>query len=604
MALSLPPNEARNQGSQNCEDQEDGFEERLSNMYDAFQAKVDTLMRYTDEVLEVCAASLAASNIRHTPITKRIKSWESAKGSIRRQHHEMVLWRRLRAAVEAKGRRWEEYCREIGLQTPQNEMMALQTPADMFAALQDFGGLRVSLYFPGDVERVASILQDRVQVVKMANKRQGSGERSRRLQELIDYLQTPESVNNHVHRPAQVNDPLQRGFARTFSGYKATHFTVKLREEDIPDDRRYAWKDVVVEIQVGTLVMHVWSEIEHDMIYKPVESQGEGISDDEERLLDLINGIVLTGEAALQQLEASTAKRLNRRAANKDTMASSYFELATWIEKDCQLLGMPIGGGEWRLLDRLYAILKAMDKHKHSQVTELLEAVASQHSHTRQTLPMAMLRALCRRSPLYRLKWPTIDGSTVMALAQNARLWAIRLVHSLNWAIYLGVGESFVNIDVQHPPPSLLSFLDILHPNSPQYTSAESAEMIAEFCRAILDSAHWPLSTSDKVMDALHVARMLPRMNAIVCIAGSVGSRYIMIPDAISQMLPLSDLSSHGIERPLDASELYGVLDFINFYLSHDGDKVNFNIHLWDRLTGPSVNPPNRTPAHNRFFVP
>jgi hypothetical protein len=115
---------------------------------------------------------------------------------------------------------------------------------------------------------------------------------------------------------------------------------------------------VIIEIQLGTLVMHVWSEIEHDLIYKPIDCQGDRVSEGEERILDLINGIVLTGEAALRQLEASTAKRLKQRAENKDMTASSHYELATWIEKDCQERGITLEGAEWGPREQLSIILK------------------------------------------------------------------------------------------------------------------------------------------------------------------------------------------------------------------------------------------------------
>ncbi|CAI7628998.1 unnamed protein product [Penicillium pancosmium] len=583
---------------QQLEGPDQDIEEKLSNMYNAFQSKVDTMLRYTNEVLQICSASLAASNVRHIPITKRIKSWDSAKGSIRRQHHEHVLQRRLRRAVEARGRQWEDYCHEMGVDARGTETGAFQTPAEMFASLQDFGGMRISLYFPGDVERVASILQDHLQVIKVTNKRQGSGGRARRMQELIDYLQTPKFDKEKIKHPTTVTHSEQDVFSRTFSGYKATHFVVKLRDEDIPDDRRDAWKDVVVEIQVGTLVMHVWSEIEHDMIYKPLDSQGEGISNDEERLLDLINGIVLTGEAALQQLEASTAKRLDRRVSNKDAMASSYFELATWIEKDCEGLGIPLPAGEWCLLDRLYAILKAMDNHKHSEVTILLKAVATKGSSNRQTLPMAMLGALCRQSRFSDIEWPTFSGFTVVALAQNARLWAIRLVHTLNLAIYLGVGEAFATMYSQHPRPSLVSFLNILHPDCPRYSTAESAEVIAEFCRAMIDLASRPNPAFSRMMDAMDVARRLPRTNTVVSIAGSTTSHRLFVPDMICRILPISPKNS------LEERELYRILDFMDFYVSRDSDKIDNHIDTWDRLMGRSTNNRCNSPRDQRYFVP
>ena len=59
---------------------------------------------YTNKVQETCSEALSASNIRHPPITSRIKSWESAKESIARRNQERILGGRLREVVEARGR--------------------------------------------------------------------------------------------------------------------------------------------------------------------------------------------------------------------------------------------------------------------------------------------------------------------------------------------------------------------------------------------------------------------------------------------------------------------------------------------------------------------
>lgn len=69
----------------------------------------------TRELMRICSTALNVSNIRHAPITLRIKSWESARGTIARRHQERDLRGRLHDAVEAQGRRWEDYSRELGL---------------------------------------------------------------------------------------------------------------------------------------------------------------------------------------------------------------------------------------------------------------------------------------------------------------------------------------------------------------------------------------------------------------------------------------------------------------------------------------------------------
>ncbi|KAI0452325.1 hypothetical protein F5B21DRAFT_483681 [Xylaria acuta] len=161
----------------------------------------------------------------------------------------------------------------------------------MKCGLHDFGGIRISVYFPGDVEKVVEILQD--------------------------HLRVTESKKKKIRNLRKAK----------FGGYRAIHIVVKLKEAEIPEDK-VTWKHAGVEIQIATLVMNVWFEIEHDMIYKPLKTLGQEISEHERRLLDLINGIVMTGQVALRQPEASTKERLNQDANNDHTAAFDWHGLA------------------------------------------------------------------------------------------------------------------------------------------------------------------------------------------------------------------------------------------------------------------------------------
>lgn len=83
-----------------------------------------------------------------------------------------------------------------------------------------------------------------------------------------------------------------------FSGYGALHLVVKVPPRLHQDENKDKnWKDIVVEIQVGTVLMHAWSEVEHDITYK---KRGGEPTEDMERVLDIINGLVLAGEVALR----------------------------------------------------------------------------------------------------------------------------------------------------------------------------------------------------------------------------------------------------------------------------------------------------------------
>ena len=71
-----------------------------------------------------------------------------------------------------------------------------------------------------------------------------------------------------------------------------------MRDASLTDaQKRYA--DARIEIQVASLLMHAWSEVEHDLVYKPLQG---GLSTDEYAILDELNGLVERGEIALERL--------------------------------------------------------------------------------------------------------------------------------------------------------------------------------------------------------------------------------------------------------------------------------------------------------------
>lgn len=70
--------------------------------------------------------------------------------------------------------------------------------------------------------------------------------------------------------------------------------------------------------------MHAWSEVEHDLIYKPLQGS---LSEEELSILDELNGLVLTGEIALERLQSAG----NERIKNKNTTFSSQYDLASYL---------------------------------------------------------------------------------------------------------------------------------------------------------------------------------------------------------------------------------------------------------------------------------
>ncbi|RAO64704.1 uncharacterized protein BHQ10_000716 [Talaromyces amestolkiae] len=607
-----------------------------------FRLREETVANYTQEVQNRCSKALSASNIRHPPITSRIKSWESAKGSISRRNRERVR-RRMRDLKESRDRRRDGYAHET---ESGEEIEPFKGPDEMFSALHDFGGVRISLYFPGDIEKVAGIIEEQFHVDREIPKGHGSQRCVGSLEERLESLNNPGRSTQDT-----VDDRALQRSVRTFTGYKATHFVVKLRYEHINEDRKVAWEDIVVEIQVGTLIMHAWSEIEHDMIYKPLDSQDGEVSEDEKRILDLINGIVLTGEVALRQLEASTAQRINKRAEVENAMASSQYELATWIEKHFNQHKMILIGPEWRYLEQLFAILKVTGTHKHSEVIKLVDDAAQQtlnryyptHKHSeviklvddaaQQTLncyypthkhseviklvddaaqktlnryyPTEQILSVLIRSPASS-EWPPLLSNPVSEsdFARNARLLALRLVHGMNLAIYFGVIDEILDVYSNskfglytldmHYRPSITSFLDILHPERPQYSDKETVMRIFNFCKEIIGNRRWALEKMVKV------AMDLPMTHLVAGFAEGV-SRTIPIPAIITRLLPLEQINEpqEDSEDPLgEMNETFGIIGLIDRFASSHGRRDD------PIVREQPVDSTDNQSIQTRFFVP
>ncbi|HDR7631566.1 TPA: hypothetical protein QCX75_000221 [Bacillus mycoides] len=97
---------------------------------------------------------------------------------------------------------------------------------------EDFCGMRVICFFPSDIEKIGEVINN----------------------EFI------------VHHSEDKSDKEIDRF-----GYRSYHFVVSVKEEwlSVPSFRNL--KDVKAEIQVRTILMHAWADIEHKLQYKKKE---------------------------------------------------------------------------------------------------------------------------------------------------------------------------------------------------------------------------------------------------------------------------------------------------------------------------------------------
>jgi hypothetical protein len=141
--------------------------------------------------------------------------------------------------------------------------------------------------------------------------------------------------------------------------------------------KRYA--EARVEIQVASVLMHAWSEVNHDLAYKPL--QGE-LSEDEYSILDELNGLVMAGEIALERLQRAGEARVTAGGRNFGT----HYDLAAHL---LNASGATLRGPEANTaigrVDLLFELLSRLGLATPNQLKPYLEAL---HSDTeRRPLP-------------------------------------------------------------------------------------------------------------------------------------------------------------------------------------------------------------------------
>lgn len=110
----------------------------------------------------------------------------------------------------------------------------------IYEDIVDLAGVRIALYFPGDLEAIDRFIRNHFQIKQIK------------------------------HFPPDTYDPLTAtGYRRRFTGYHATHYRVLLDPKHCSDnEQKYA--GALIEIQVASVLMHAWAEVEHDLVYKPL----------------------------------------------------------------------------------------------------------------------------------------------------------------------------------------------------------------------------------------------------------------------------------------------------------------------------------------------
>lgn len=206
-----------------------------------------------------------------------------------------------------------------------NKKKKYKSVEDIFNDIVDLSGVRVALYFPGD----GGIVDD---IIKNIFK-----------------------VNHEKTFPDVRKSSSNKGYQKVFSGYKAKHYRVMLL-----GNSRYANKHNV-EIQVASVLMHAWSEVEHDLVYKPLQGK---LSDDELMILDEINGLVLAGNIALERLQQAGVTRTLKDGYE----FKNHFDIASFFTTELE-----DKAAETINYIKIFKVLKSINKLKRSDILQVVE---------------------------------------------------------------------------------------------------------------------------------------------------------------------------------------------------------------------------------------
>ncbi|MFB7938996.1 hypothetical protein [Streptomyces sp. NPDC056049] len=246
------------------------------------------------------------------------------------------------------------------------------TVDDIYDDIVDLAGVRVALYFPGETEQVENAVS-----------------------RLFDVKERREFPKAGEGRPG-----------KEFSGYSAVHYRVKLKERGLGDlDRRYA--KARIEIQVASVLMHAWSEVEHDLIYKPLAGQ---LSPVEESILDQLNGLVIAGELSLRMLQKASEDRV---AA--DGRFRNHYELAAHLLSQAdRIVGEPVGESGLGRVDILFNFLTKLNKETPADLAPYLESLhgnVEMRSLAEQVVDALLAEDLARYEDLDSVQGDLLDSS-------------------------------------------------------------------------------------------------------------------------------------------------------------------------------------------------
>lgn len=263
----------------------------------------------------------------------------------------------LRTLVTFRAKRLDSLASKVGSRAQEK---AYLTVSEIYEDIVDLAGVRIALYFPGDRDEVDSFIESHFNV-----------------DQVKDF---PEAL-------------LPPGaYQKRFMGYVARHYRLRLKAENLSLAERHL-TDYVIELQVGSVLMHAWAEVEHDLVYKSTEGF---LSHDEYAILDELNGLMHAGEIALERLQRAVKRRIN----SEKQPFSNHYELSSYLYDYARRMSRknsiePFIGRT----DILFHFLKTTNLNSVPSLKPLLETCSL--DSVEQSLAQQMIDQILRTNPAF-----------------------------------------------------------------------------------------------------------------------------------------------------------------------------------------------------------
>lgn len=259
--------------------------------------------------------------------------------------------RGLRALVTSRAKRLDSLASKVENRAQEKNYQSIE---EIYADIIDLAGVRIALFFPGDREEVDRFIHNHF------------------------------NVDNVKDFPEALSHP--GAYQKRFLGYVGRHYRLYLKPETLADEEQHLANDVI-EVQVGSVLMHAWAEVEHDLVYK---STGGFLSHDEYAILDELNGLMYEGEIALERLQIAAKKRIN----TDHQPFSNHYELAAYLLEQANRMSHGKNGSCVGRTDVLFQFLQSVGLDSAPALKPLLQEcnVNSNYPLSQQIIDLILKR--------------------------------------------------------------------------------------------------------------------------------------------------------------------------------------------------------------------